>query len=301
MHLSAVDLNLLVVLDALLETQSIKDASRRLALSPSATSHALARLRMQFEDELLTRAGKRMVPTARALRLRVPLRSLLDGAQTLLQSDDGVKDPADLKRTFVMGAHDFFELVTLPALLSRLESVAPGVDLAVRPMTEYGVPALRNGEYDLAIGVFQESRLPDDIQLQPLLSSRLVCLLRKGHPALSRRWTVKRFADLAHVLVSPRGRGRGIVDDRLDAVGLERRVRCTVSSFSSAPALVAASDCVLTISEHVADVFADRYDLVSRPPPLPIPSFTVSAAWHARLANDAEVQWLVEQLVDLNP
>ncbi|MEL6187947.1 MAG: LysR family transcriptional regulator, partial [Myxococcota bacterium] len=142
MHLSAVDLNLLVVLDALLDTQSIKEASQRLALSPSATSHALARLRGQFEDELLTRAGKRMVPTARALRLREPLRDLLEGVEVLLRPEEAVRDPRQVKRTFVIGANDFFELVVLPALLECVEREAPGVELHVRSMVDDGVSAL---------------------------------------------------------------------------------------------------------------------------------------------------------------
>ncbi len=293
MHLLQVDLNLLVVLNALLDAQSIKEAADRLSLSPSATSHALGRLRAQFEDELLTRAGRRMVPTARATRLHQELRHLLDGVQALYRPH-GVRDIGALDRTFVLGANDFFEIVLLPRLSVATRRLAPEVDLHVRPLTDNGVVGLRNGAFDVTFGVYGDHGLPDDVRLRPMMDSRFVCLLRQDHPALERRWTTRRYADLDHILVSPRGQAWGIVDDRLAEAGLRRRIALTVSSFSSAPALVATSDCVLTISEHIAHVYAERYDLVRRPPPIELPTFTLSAMWHARHGNDPELKWLID-------
>lgn len=293
MHLTQVDLNLLVVLDALLDTQSIKDAADRLSLSPSATSHALGRLRAQFDDELLTRAGRRMVLTARALRLQQELREVLDGVEALYRPP-GVRDIGALDRTFVLGANDFFEIVLLPRLFVDVRRQAPRVDLHVRPLTDSGILGLRNGAFDVTFGVYGDHGLPDDVRLHPVMDSRFVCLLRRDHPALERRWTIRRYAQLDHILVSPRGQPWGIVDDRLGEVGLRRRIALTVSNFSSAPALVASSDCVLTISEHIAEAFAERYALVRRPPPIEVPTFTVSAMWHARQANDPELKWLID-------
>jgi len=293
MHLSSVDLNLLVVLNALLETQSIKAAATRLSLSPSATSHALGRLRDQFDDQLLIRAGKKMVPTTRALRLQPRLQAVLENIEGLFQPET-VRAPAALERTFVIGANDFFELVILPKLSEWVRQRAPKVNLFVRPLRDTGIADLRSGELDATFGVYSGHDLPDDIRLRALMFSRFVCLLRSDHPALQQKWTTKRYAALDHILVSPRGQGHGIVDLRLAELGLRRRVSHRVGNFSSAPALVASSDCVLTISEYIADVYEARYNLVRRQPPLDVTGFVVSFAWHARADQDPELQWLFE-------
>ncbi|MEM7677232.1 MAG: LysR substrate-binding domain-containing protein [Myxococcota bacterium] len=151
----------------------------------------------------------------------------------------------------------------------------------------------------MVFNVYSPHSLPDDIRLRPFMFSRFVCLLRRGHPALERKWTLKQYAELDHILVSPRGRGHGIVDLRLAEHSLQRRVSHRVVSFSSAPPLVASSDCVLTISEHIADVYETRYELVRRSPPLDLAGFTVSAAWHARTDQDPELQWLLDGCMSL--
>ena len=296
MHLEAVDLNLLVVLRALLDARSIKRAADRLALSPSATSHALGRLRDQLGDELLVRAGKEMTPTARALRLQPKLREVLDGAELLFRPDAAL-EPATLKRAFAFGTNDFFELVILPRWSAQIAKLAPGVDLLSRPVRDDVASALRAGEVDLAMGVF--GSMPDDVRTAPMLRSRFVCLVRAGHPALGRRLTPKRFAELEHVLVSPRGRGLGVVDRKLAERGLERRVSRVVANFVAAPPLVASGDYVLTVSEHIADRFAEGLGLERLKPPVPIPDFTVSVAWHRRQDGDPALDWLRATLLEV--
>lgn len=293
MHLGAADLNLLVVLRALLDTRSIKQAALRLSLSPSATSHALGRLRDLFDDELLVRAGKVMTPTAKALRLQPRLHEVLEGAELLFRSDSAL-DPGALRRTFSFGTNDFFELVVLPGWSARLAEAAPGVDLVSRSLREDIAEALRAGTVDLAMGVFGE--LPDDVRMAPLLESRFVCLVRGGHPALAKKLTARRFAELQHVLVSPRGRGPGVVDRLLAETGLQRRVARVVANFTAAPPLVANSDYILTVSEHIADRYADAMGLERLPPPIPIPGFVVSVAWHRRQDGDPELDWLRDTL-----
>jgi len=293
-QLSGIDLNLLVVLDALLDTRSVKLAARRVALSPSAASHALARLRHLLGDPILVRVGRELVPSPRAGRLRGELRSVLDGVERLLGPEE--VEPARLRRRFTIACSDYAELVVLPALSRRIAKLAPGVDLQTRPAGADPVAALRAGDCELFVGVCRVSHR--DVGREPLFDDDFVCVLRRGHPALRRRWTAEAFAALEHVLVAPTGEPRGVVDLALGKRGLARRVARTCTTSSSAPRLVAGSDYVLTLSARIARELAAPLGLVLRRPPLDLPRFTIAQAWHRGLDGDRALDWLRTAVAD---
>jgi DNA-binding transcriptional LysR family regulator len=286
-QLTQIDLNLLVLLDALLETHSVKLAARRMALSPSAASHALGRLRDLLGDPILVRAGRQLVPSARAGRLRGELRQVLEDVQRLLGPDH--VEPAELRRIFTLASNDYTETTVFPALSRDLATAAPGVDLHSRPVGVDPAGLLRSGDVDLFIGVL---RVGDDLVGEPLFSDGFVCMLRRGHPALTQPWTAKRYAALQHVLIAPRGEPGSVVDSLLAGHGLERRVARVCTTFTAAPHLVAGSDYVLTVSERMAAAFAAQLDLEVRRPPLELPRFTVVQAWHRRVDADPAHRWL---------
>jgi DNA-binding transcriptional LysR family regulator len=296
MHLSAVDLNLLPLLHAVLETRSVKAAARRVGLSPSASSHALGRLRTLLDDPLLVRAGRQMQLTPRAERLRPRVQRLVDELGRVLQRDEAIA-PARLRRPFTLGAGDLVELVLLAPLGRRLAAAAPGVDLYGARIEPDVTAQVREGRSDVVVGVFDDQ--PDDIRTVTLLRDRFVCLLRADHPVLSGRLTTRRYAALDHLLVAPRGVPRGVVDRLLEAQGLRRRVARTVSSFVVAPHVVAGSDLVLTVSELVARRFAAPLGLAVRPPPLPLPGYALRMAWHRRVDADPAHAWLRQQVIEV--
>jgi len=292
-QLREIDLNLLVVLDALLDTRSIKHTADRVALSPSATSHALARLRDALDDPLLVRAGRDMVLTEGAEALRPRLRRALDELQRALRAGDDI-DPETLRRDFRIATSDFAELFVLAPASDAIAVAAPGVALQSHVYDGDAPDKLRSNRYDLALGVFVN--LPADICQRPLFHEQFVCVLRKGHPAARRKLTAERFASLEHVLVSPRGDPRGVVDRLLEEQGLSRRVARTVTSFAVAPHLVANSDYVLTIARRVALQLAPALDLVVREPPVALNGFELSMVWHRRADDDPAHGWLRDQL-----
>lgn len=296
MQLSAIDLNLLPVLHAVLDTRSVKAAAPRLGLSPSAVSHALARLRELLDDALLVRSGRSMQLTPRAERLRPRVQRLVDELERTLRQEDAL-DPARMERAFTIAGGDFAELVLLEPLGRRLAELAPGVSLYGQAVRGDVTEQIREGGCDALVGVFRE--VPDDIRTLELVRSEFVCLLRAGHPALRGRLTVRRYAALDHVLVAPRGQPRGIVDGVLEAQGLRRRVARTVSSFLVAPHLVAGSDYVLTVSSFIAERFAEPLGLVARKPPIAIEGFTIRAAWHRRFDDDPAHRWLRERIAEV--
>lgn len=288
------DPTLLRTLVMLAEERQVTRASRRLGLTQSATSHALARLRRAFGDPLFVRGPKGVVPTARAAQLVPEAKDVLARLDALT-APRGPFDPRALTRTFLLGGADFAELVVLPALVASLEGEAPGVSLVSRPFPADLDADLENGRIDVALGVFRQpsSRLV----IKKLFDERFVCLFREDHPALRRPLTVERWARLRHAFISPRGEGGGVVDDVLAERGLKRQVAIRTSSFLAAPLLVEASDVVLTLPRRVADAMMRGRALVQVPPPVKLPGFTVALAFHERSRHDPAHAWLRERIV----
>jgi DNA-binding transcriptional LysR family regulator len=291
MKLSQVDLNLLVALDVLLETRSVTATARRLALSQSAMSHQLARLRNLFDDALLVRARDVMLPTPRAQSLAGPLRAAL--AQVDLAVTSGGRwDPSTSKRAFHVGTGDYFELVLLPPLVACLSREAPGVDLSIHPLDLDIGAQLASGEIDLAIGPATAlDHLPKE-RRAVLAAERFVCVMRKDHPLAKKKLTLDRYCDARHALVSSRGRPEGLVDEALAAMGRSRRVVVTVPHFSVTPLLVAESDLLLTVAERIATRFADSLPLHVTKPPLELSGVVLMQAWHERTHDDPAHRWL---------
>lgn len=278
----------LVALDALLQSGSVSAAARQLGVTQSAMSHTLARLRRDLDDPLLVRSGRGLVPTARAERMAPRLREAVMALEAAVAAAPGF-DPGTARRAFRVAMPDYGELVLLPPLMARLEREAPGVDLAV---VRAGGEALDGGDVDLVI---QPRRKEDDragLRARALFRDRFVCVLRHGHPLTVGEFTVERFAAARHLLIAPRGRPGGVVDEALRARGLERRTVVTAPSFVAAPYVVARSDLVLTLAERVARLVAAGLPLHILPPPLDVPGFTTSMIWHERMEQDPGHSWL---------
>lgn len=288
MQLSGVDANLLVALHALLQERSVVRAGRRLALSPSATSHALARLRDLLGDALLVRAGRQLVPTARGEALLAPLGRLIAEMESILRPAAPL-EPATLRRAFRVATTDHVQFVLLRRLDALLRREAPKVDLYFVPLPLRAADALREGNMDLAIGVFDEPAA--DLGRMSLFDDQLVSVVRARHKALRGALTLRRFAELDHVLVAPNGTPSGLLDKQLAALGLDRRVARTVPTFLDAPFLVAHSDLIVSLPARLVLPLLTLLRLRILRTPLPLPGFTISAIWHRRQDEDAEHVW----------
>jgi DNA-binding transcriptional LysR family regulator len=297
-RLAAVDLNLFVLFDALLEERSVTRAARRVGLSQSAASHALARLRELVGDELFVRGPRGMVPTARATSLAAPLRAALSAFGRALAAEPAF-DPRSARRSFSVAGGDLSELVLFPPLFARLTELAPGVDLRALPALVDAAVALEAGEIDLAIAPSRSFGRSSAIAEQALFEDGFVCVTAAEHPLARGRLTLERYLGARHAVIAPRGRRGGIVDDRLAAMGRERRVVLTIPHFLAAPYVVAQSDLVLTLPARVARVLAPPLGLAVLRPPLEVPSFTMAMAWHRRTDDDAAQRWLRATLLEV--
>lgn len=284
------NLNLLLVLDVLNREQNVTRAAEHLGLTQSAVSNALAQLRQALDDPLFVRSRRGVVPTERALALAGPVRQALAIVEGALEGS-GSFDPQKSTRSFVIAASDYTEYVVLPPLLRHLEREAPGVRLELRAWGHHEVPAgLETGELDLMLGYY--NALPPGYREQLLFEEEYTCIVRKRHPSVRRRLTLKRYLDLSHVLVTQRPGSLGSVDVALGRMGLKRKVGARVSHFLMVPHLVAHTDMIAALSRRIAEPAARSLGLVLYPPPLALPKSTVGQVWHERTDSDAAQRWL---------
>src|SRR5437588_4876561 len=289
------DLNLLVVFQVLLAERHVGRAAKRLALTQSAASHALGRLRDLFGDPLFVRHPKGVEPTTRALALAPAIADILNRAQSVLASP--AFDPK-LACSFTIATIDLTVPTIIVPLIEHLRRVAPAIDLRVVPLVrEHVVAAFDRQEIDMAILNFPDP--PTRIARLPALKDRYVGIARRGHPGLKgKRLTAKAYAALPHLLFSPRGDPKGIIDEPLAQVsGRKRRVVVTVPHILAAPLIVARTDLVTVIAERIARIYASELDLILFEPPVSLPDFTINVLTSAARADDPAIQWLQQQVM----
>ena len=294
--LSSIDLNLLVILRALLRERQVTRAASQVGLSQSATSHALARLRELCGDPLLVRRGRALELTPRAALLLPSLERGLADLQHVVSAEPAF-DPKSARRAFALGMADYQQAVLLTPLLRKLEHAAPNIDLVVNTFPNMNQP-LESGATDLAIVI--SGMTPASFQQRPLFSDGFVCMVRKNHPRVRDKLSLSDYLSLRHVVVAPGGGQGSLVDTELERRGLERRVALRVSNFLTAAIVVSETDFVSTMPERLARRMVKRYPLRLLPPPLRLPSFGFSLAWHPRLDHDPAQRWLRDFVTEVS-
>ncbi|MBB6246464.1 LysR family transcriptional regulator [Rhodanobacter sp. A1T4] len=285
--MSSLDLNLLKALDILLTEGSVGSAARRMHLSDSAMSRTLSRIREQFGDPIMVRAGRSLVPTLRALELQQQVRTLLDGAEALLKSHP--VNFASLERNFTIRANEGFVVEFGGALFARLTQDAPGVRLSFVIKSEKDAKALREGLIDLDIGVLGESG--PEIRLQALLRDRFIGVVATDHPLASvGRITAKRYTQYSHVSVSRRALASGPIDEALAKQHLARKVGVVAPSFPAALAIARRTRLVANVPER--QTAHSRKGMHSFDLPISTEPVTVSMMWHPRSDKDPSHGWL---------
>ncbi|MFF0465038.1 LysR family transcriptional regulator [Streptomyces mexicanus] len=287
------DLNLLRVLDALLQENSVTRAAERLGTSPAAVSRSLARLRRAVGDPLLVRAGQGLVPTPRALELRDEVGALLRGCDNVLRPGAGF-DPVHLRRTFTVQAAELLVVGLAGTLTERIRTEAPHVDVVFLPEAVEGGPALRQGWVDVELGVL--GHLDPEIRTRRLTRVPLVGVARSGHPLFDARIDARRFAAADHIGISRQGRRLGPIDKALDRQGLRRRIAVVVPSHTSAMLLARDTDLVaLTVADWLPDTVR-ALGLRTFPIPLDLEPLDIGMAWHPRNSSDPGHRWFRDHL-----
>ena len=312
-----IDLNLLRVFDAVFEDRNLLRAGKRLHLSQSAISHGITRLREALQDELFVRTSKGMEPTARALAMAEPLRDALRNIHDTLGVQPFV--PGTATRKFVLAANDYVTSTMLTKLIHRMVEIAPKVDLVVRPSTRLDLAEqLEVGRIDIAIGIFAD--VPSRFKNAVVWSQQDVVVMRKAHPLRRRALKVADLATYPLLTISLGGQEEGAVsgyiverglarqsemfdrqalEDALVQAGLRPRYAVTVPHSLSLPGMLLGTDMLSIVPAPLADAFAARGDLVSKPLPYAVQHATLRGIWHQRNDHDPAHIWLRSRLFEI--
>jgi len=294
-HISRIDLNLLVVLDAIYTEGGITRAAEKLHLTQPAISHSLGRLRELFKDELFAREGRAMVPTPLARNLIEPVRRALRGLEVTLNELERF-DPATTQKRFTIAVRDVFESTLLPPLLKRVSRAAPSVDVAAVQIERREFESeLAAGTLDAALDVLLP--LSTQVRHRRISLDRQVVVARKNHPAVKRGLTLATYLKQHHVLVSSRRRGPGLEDVELSRQGLSRRIRLRCQHYFAACRVVSQTDLVLTMPGNYAKIANRQFGNQILPLPLSMPPLDAYLYWHANVENEPANKWLREQIV----
>ncbi|MGE0799014.1 MAG: LysR family transcriptional regulator [Lautropia sp.] len=291
------DINLLLVFDAVYETRSVTAAAARLRLSQSATSHALGRLRERLGDPLFVRIKDGMQPTPYAEHLALPVSEALNTLRASLRSP-GRFDARASRRRFHLFLSDVGQMVLLPRLLAYLKEHAPHVTLQVSqvPMADPGV-ALERGEVDMAVGHFVT--LVNGFRQRTLFQERYLCAVRKGHPAFRSGMTLRAFEKANHAIADASGMADQLMEHCLASQGVRRTIRLTVPQFMALPIIVATSDLLVIMPGKLAEQFRSLLSLQVMELPVPVDSYDIRMYWHERFHRDAAITWLRNAMISL--
>jgi DNA-binding transcriptional LysR family regulator len=297
LNIADLDLNVLVVFEAMLQHQSVTRAGHALNLSQPAMSAALAKMRSQLGDPLFVRTGHGMRPTPRALQLAGPVKTILEMVRMDVLQQPAF-DPATAHRVFTLITPDIGETVFMPKILAYVQAHAPHIAVrSVAISSEGAGEALELGQADLAIGYFPDLAKPGFYQ-QRLFKNSFVCMVRADHPRIKDGLTVDEFMRESHALVRPAGRTH-LFEQFLNAKQLKLDVRAELSHFASLLTIIPSSDLVATVPRDIGHVFATlaRVRLVDLP--LKPPSFHLMQHWHTVAHADSANIWLRQMVKSL--
>lgn len=300
--LRRLDLNLLLVFDALVRHRSVTLAAEELAMSASALSHALARLRDAMADELFVRIGNEMRPTATAEGMMRPIGEALDLLHAGLAPARQF-DPAASERTFIFAATDYTAFAMLPAFMARMQQVAPGLRFkVVYSRGRESADELASGRIDFALGYDEEALpLPAGVESADWFSDDYVVIASREHPAIGRKLTMAQYLAAQHVVVTPWDESRGSIDLVLDRLGVTRDVAMQLPSVLVAPFIVARSHLLMTIPHRAALILRDAAPVAIYPTPFDAPRYTLKIYQHTRHAGTPAHRWIRDQLLQSVP
>jgi len=294
MNLRSLDLNLLVVFDALMRKRYVTHAAQDIGLSQPAFSNALSRLRERLGDELFVRSPSGMRPTAWALELSGPIKAALSGIEDAL---DGASFNSETsKRSFTVATEDYGLMTLIPPLMERIRKIAPG--LSIRTITA----SVHSGEYldtqaaDVALISWPDP--PDRFVSEPLVNGDWACVMRPDHPLAGKTLDLDAYTDARHLLVSTRSEPSGWVDDVLAQSRRTRHVVLTMATFAPAPLVLETTDLIMACPRRMGEVFANRHGLAMTDCPVAAPTAyrSIDMVWHARLGSHPAQTWLRNQL-----
>ncbi|MBW8898645.1 MAG: LysR family transcriptional regulator [Massilia sp.] len=294
---SSIDLNLLSVFQEVYRERQISAAARRLGLTQSAVSNALARLRRTFGDELFVRTAHGMQPTPLAQQMAEPIGAAM--AQVALALSQRSRfDPATSGRRFTLAMTDVGEVYFMPVLIERCRACAPNVEIAsIRANGLTLKDDMETGRVDLAIGAFED--VSEALYHRALFRQRFVSMFRKEHPLARGKVDLARFVAASHLIVDAAQSPYDRINGLLEKAGVTAGTRFRVPHFTAVPYIVSTSDLVVTVPQKLAESAASPFGLKWIEPPLALPTLQTNVFWHRRFNHDPGIQWLRGLIADV--
>ncbi|MDI1271747.1 MAG: LysR family transcriptional regulator [Polaromonas sp.] len=291
-----IDLHLIRVLNTVLTERSVSRAAIRLGMYQPAVSAALKRLRELAGDPLLVRSGAGMVPTDAGLRMIDPSARILRAAEVLFSDARGF-DAATATHTFSLACSDYMDPLFLPQLVAQIKNLAPLCHVDIHPLSgesDYRT-RLAQGEVDIVVGNWPAP--PGDLHMARLFGDEVVCLVAKNHPAVRRGWDSASWLAAEHVAPTPTHPGaKGVIDEHLDKLGLQRNITVRCPHFGLIPAMVASSLLVLTTGRQYCERYTATLPLKILPCPVDFPRMMYYQLWHERTHASASAKWLRDRV-----
>jgi DNA-binding transcriptional LysR family regulator len=297
-HLSQIDLNLFVVLEAIYREGNLTRAGRQLKLTQPAMSHALKRLRELLKDPLFIREGANMVPTPFSRNMINEVRQALQILEVNLYENRNF-DPAHTRRNFQLAFWELMESTILPPLAKIITKAAPEVSINTLRVKRREIETeLASGTLDLALDI--PITMNDSIKQVPLFSDGVVVMAREGHPALAQELDLDTYLRQDHILVSSRRLGPSLVDAELNRKGRKRNIMVRCQHYFAACRVVSETDMLLTIPERYAQMLNSGFNNWVRPFPLKsLQQLEIHMYWHESVENDPPHRWLREQIKNI--
>lgn len=292
--LKNLDLNLLIVFEAIFSCGNISQAAKKLGMSQPTISNALARLRDALDDPLFVRAGRGVQPTPKAVSMIGPIREALQMIEGGVSGDEGF-DPITSSRHFRVVIMDPLEPIILPPILNQLQAhksvTIENLGFATTAIND----SLNDGSLDLVIANFMAES--QDTTCLPLAPAHLSVVVRKGHPQVEGQLTLELFKKLGHIALVPQMRSLSRIEEALRNQDFKRHVVYSVTKFWSFPHILASTDLIGIIPTSFAKVIALTYPIDIHPMPFEIPQEQFYMTWKTSRSNDPAHQWLRDQII----
>lgn len=299
MNIRELDLNLLLVFDAIYRERKISGAAKKLGMSQPAVSNALRRLRDFTGDALFFRSGNVMMPTRAANSLATPIGYALSSVEESLSAVRSF-DPFTSTRRFRIGFNDVFRAMLVPALVGLVENEAPNIvlEMVVQDKKPQELQVmLRDGELDTAM--LPRALLEEDMSHEVLINDQLILIVRKGHPALEKPVTKETLSKLRYVATSSSHALRQLADEKFEELGVTRQIVCVMPDTSMTPAIIEASDTVGVIGYVLAKQILRDHPITVLNTPLKMPKVAASLAWSKTVDEDQGHKWMRQRIAQI--
>lgn len=297
MSLRDLDLNLLLVFREIFRERQISAAAKRLRLTQSAVSNALARLRVSMGDDLFVRTAEGMQPTPYAEAMAEPVAAALAQLEQAIRPAQPF-EPDSSRRRFALAVTDVGEMHFMPRLIERCVALAPQVEIATVRLGAIDLRGeMESGRVDVALGAFEDA--PSALFQRRLFRQSYVCLFRNGHPLAHEKLTRARLAQARHLVVTAMDSPYHSVNAALEAAGVDLASAFSVPHFAAVPYILSTTDLIATVPQKLAERAAGPFQLSYAESPLALAPLQTNMFWHRRYHQDEGSRWLRGLLADL--